>query len=257
VSIFEGVILAAIQGLTEFLPVSSSGHLAIALALMGKTETGEMTFWIALLHLASAGAVIVYFWKDLLRLATDRRRELAWILIGSIPAVVVGFTLKGPIEQSVGMIWLIGILLVVTGLILFFADRVRAERVGMPEGGPARAVIIGIAQAFAILPGFSRSGLTISAGLFCGIRREDAFRFSFLLGLPAILGAGTLKIIDGAREGIEVAAGPLVLSLVLTFILSLGAIKLLSVLLLRRRLIYFAAYCVLVGAATVIVATMG
>jgi undecaprenyl-diphosphatase len=256
VSYLEALILGVLQGATEFLPVSSSGHLALALVGMGRTETPQMTFLIAVLHLASAAAVLVYFRRDLVRLFGDRRMEIAWIALASIPAAAAGFLLKPMFEAAFDEVALIGGFLMTTGVILALADRLQlqGEGVPMPQGGPWRALAVGVAQALAILPGLSRSGLTVSAGLFSGMRREDALRFSFLLGVPAILGAGGIKILDGVRDGVTVEAGPLALALVVTFAVSLASIKLLAVFLARRKLKYFAVYCLFVGGAALAVA---
>lgn len=251
-SLFEGLILGLIQGLTEFLPVSSSAHLALAQILMGKKESAEILFNTAVLHLASAAAVVVYFRGDLLRLLTDRKRELGWVLLASIPAGAAGLLLKDTFEAAFGDVKLIGACLLVTAVILFLADRVRGEGVPMPEGGLGRAMAVGVAQAFAIFPGISRSGATISGALITGISRPDAFRFSFLLGLPVILGAGGLKIYEGVRDGVRVDALPLAAALVVTFALSLAAIRLLAVLIRIRRFVYFSAYCALLGLAVLL-----
>lgn len=251
-SLLEGVLLGLIQGITEFLPVSSSGHLVLAGELMG-VETGtDRTLLPALLHLASVAAILVFFRSDLPRLFRDRRRELAWILLASVPAAVVGLLLKERIDAAFARPALVGALWMGTGIVLIGVDRVKKQGIGMTEAGPCRVIGIGLAQALAVLPGVSRSGLTVSAGVFAGIRRGDAFRFAFLLGIPAILGAGGLKIRDGLERGIGVEALPLAASLAVTFAASLGSLALLRVVLERRCFSWFGVYCLGLGTLTLL-----
>lgn len=237
------MILGVIQGLTEFLPISSSAHLALTQHFMGKSGPSVM-FVTTALHLGSLAAILVYYWRDVLKLFTERRHELWWVMAGSIPAALAGLLLKKQFEGAFESPRLMCTLLVVTGVVLVAADRAR-ERVDLPQAGLWRILLMGIAQALAILPGLSRSGMTISAGFVSGIRRDDAVRFAFFLGLPAIAGATALKMKDALTEQIPVHWGMLALSIAITFVLSLLAIRAVHV--LKRRLRVFACYCFVVG----------
>lgn len=241
----EAVILGIIQGLTEFLPVSSSAHLSLAQHFMGRSGPGVM-FVTTALHLGSLAAILVYYRRDVMKLFTERRHELWWVAAGSIPAAVAGLLLKKQFEAAFESPRLMCALLVVTGGVLAAADRAR-ERVELAQAGLGRILLIGLAQALAILPGLSRSGMTISAGFLSGIRRDDAVRFAFFLGLPVLAGATAVKMKDALTERIPVSWDLLGLSIAITFVLSLLAIR--AVHGLKRRLRVFAVYCVVAGAA--------
>lgn len=205
-TLFEIIILAIIQGITEFLPISSSAHLLLPAELFGWQSQG-LAFDVAV-HVGSLLAVMIYFREDIFRMSsawltkgfskqqsTDSR--LAWFVIfATIPAVIVGLLLKGWIEENARTAAVIALTTIVFGLLLWYAD-VKARHVQKLENMTFKqAMIIGIAQVVALIPGTSRSGITMTAGLMLGLDRESTARFSFLLSIPVILGAGTLAVRD-------------------------------------------------------------
>lgn len=199
----HAIILGLVQGLGEFLPISSSAHLVIVPWLLGWPKH-SLQFDVAL-HMGTLVAVTLYFWRDLLNLAVDgltkgtrtTNGRLAWgIVAGTIPAVIVGLALQDKIEAMFHNPLQIAVLLAVMGVILWWVDRNSAKRRTLEDLSIKDVFLVGIAQAFAIIPGFSRSGTTITAGLLMGMTREAAARLSFLLGWPAIFGAGVLALRD-------------------------------------------------------------
>ncbi|MGE5596475.1 MAG: undecaprenyl-diphosphatase UppP [Hyphomicrobiales bacterium] len=211
----RAAILGIVQGLTEFLPVSSSGHLILIPALFRWDDQG-LAFDVAL-HLGTLLALLVYFWRDWyvmfdagirdffsVGLRFNRYRQesqLLWLLaLGSIPAAVVGLAFNNWIEDNVRQAWLVAIMLAVLGTIMFVADRYTSQRRGMRDVGIADAALIGVAQAVALIPGVSRSGATMTMGLFRDLKRDDAARFAFLLGTPAFVGAALVELGDLTNE---------------------------------------------------------
>jgi undecaprenyl-diphosphatase len=211
VDIVRALVLGLVQGLAEFLPISSSGHLILVPALFGWEDQG-LAFDVGL-HGGTLLALLAYFWRDwyvmfrsgiadLLRHGariqawrTDTR--LLWLLaVGSIPAAVAGLLFDNWIEANVRQPWLVAIMLALMGTVMFIADRLAANRRTVASVGLVDALAIGVGQAFALIPGVSRSGATVTVGLARGLRREDAVRFAFLLGTPAFVGALLLKSAD-------------------------------------------------------------
>ena len=225
-SIWHAIILGIVQGLTEFLPISSSAHLVVVPWLLGWKESG-LQFDVAL-HMGTLVAVLIYFWRDLIEMALavpaglksrrpfdDPKSRLAWIIVvGTIPAGIVGAAFNDRIDnyfhQDTGgnqAIALIALLMIGLALVLLIAERTARHVRPMEDLGWKSGLFIGCAQALALLPGVSRSGSTITAGLFTGLKRDSAARFSFLLGVPAILGAGVLetkKVMDAGLSGNQV-----------------------------------------------------
>jgi len=239
--IVEAVVMGLVQGLTEFLPISSSGHLIIVPWLAGWDDAfiRSLAFSV-MLHLASLGALLAYFARDWLRLvpaglaalrdrsfAGDTNRRLAWLLAATtVPAAVAGALLNDPIERAVRQPGLVAVMLVVGGAILWLAERHGRQRRPMEGLSFPAAVGIGCAQALALVPGISRSGITIAAGLFAGLDREAAARFSFLMAAPIIAGAGAFEarqLVTGAADG-AVDPGLLVAGMVAAFLSALVAI---------------------------------
>lgn len=256
----QAVILGLVQGLTEFLPVSSSGHLVLVPWALGWGEPGLL--FDTVLHWGTLVAVVVYFWDDLWSLArawvgSIARRKvdtpqawLAWlILLGTLPAAIIGFLLNDFFESLFSAPVAVAAFLIGTGLILAAAEVFypRIQKVDTLRLGDA--LIIGLAQAAAIAPGLSRSGLTITAGLFRGLGREPAARFSFLLSVPIILGAGLTQIADAIAAPGATAWFPLVLGFAAAAISGYLAIHFLLGFVRRRRFWPFAAYCWIVGLA--------
>lgn len=189
--IYEAIILGVVQGLTEFFPVSSTAHLIVLpwfLEWSGDLDT--LTFDVAL-HTGTLSALIFYFWKDWAELFTKRRKLLGLIILASIPAGVAGFFLNDIVEKSLRKPFLISVMLVAVGIIMLAAERA-AKYKDMEKTNFMDALTIGIAQSIALIPGVSRSGITISAGLFRGLKRDVSARFSFLLSTPVIAGATML-----------------------------------------------------------------
>lgn len=213
-SYLEALFLGIVQGLTEFLPISSTGHLTIAGKLMGLISVENPERWtsfIAVIQLGTLLAIIIYFWKDLWNILItflkenlverkkyseqDINSKMGWfIILGSIPVAIIGLGFKDAIEGAFTKnLYVIAISLIVLGLILAFAERVGRFKREMKEITWMDSLIIGFAQSLALIPGSSRSGTTITTGIFVGLKRETAARFSFLLSVPAILGSGLLE----------------------------------------------------------------
>jgi undecaprenyl-diphosphatase len=267
--IFQAIILGAVQGLTEFLPISSSAHLVLVPAIM---KVNSSVAFDVILHVGSLLAVIVYFWKDLLSiiksfflsladllhgrfmegLNEDSFKKLAWlIIVGSIPAALFGFLFKNQLESLFENIPAVGFFLIITGLLLWCAERSKRGDKQVKDFSFKNSLVIGIFQALAIAPGISRSGATISAGLFSGLNRELAARYSFLLSIPAILGSTlvTAKDITGL---IDTNTAVLIAGFLSAAVFGYIAIKLLLKIIKERSLMIFAYYCWIVGALTLI-----
>jgi len=247
-TVLSAVILAVIQGLTEFLPVSSSGHLALAGMVM-KVPDGDITFEIVV-HLGTLMAVIAVYRRDLTQLISGvfQRKKVSLsaaglLIVGSIPAAVAGFLLMDSIESVFGNPVIVSLMLLVTGSVLFSTKYVKNGKRNLPT--ITGSLIIGISQAIALLPGISRSGLTISTGLFAGISREKAARFSFMLSIPAIAGAAAVKLGDVGSSGIDYLI--LIAGFVISALTGYIALKILLRFLSAGKFSIFAWYCWLLG----------
>lgn len=202
--ILHAIILGITQGLSEFLPISSSGHLILVPWLFGWHELDnnvdlKRTFDVAL-HMGTFVGAIVYFRKDIWRFIFQDRR-MGWLLVlASVPAAITGVLLDSVIEDNLSAEWLIGLMLIVFGIVLWWADRL-PERQGESDFAPRPALAMGIAQAMALQPGVSRSGVTMSAARYLGFSRDAAARLSFLMSIPIIAGAGLYKGFDVVKEG--------------------------------------------------------
>ena len=277
---FEAVLLGLIQGLTEFLPVSSSGHLEIGKVLLGVEATDDLLFT-TMVHAATVLSTIVVFRKqiwDLLKgffcglkglrvekgvlVCNEQTDYLLKMVVSMIPVFVVGVFFKDQVESLFGSITVVGVALVMTALLLFFSDY--ASRPGHKSIFPEntyrngisywQAFAVGLGQAFAVIPGLSRSGTTISTGLICGVKREVMAQFSFLMVLVPILGETFLELVGGEFGTSSVGAIPLVLGFVSAFVSGLFACKVMIALVKRARLSWFALYCLLAAAAIFIFA---
>ena len=254
-SYWQGLILGVVQGLTEFLPISSSGHLVVAEAAIGVTTPGVVVE--VVLHVATLLAVVIVYRRRLIRLlvGTLRADRAAWrsiglLAIGSIPAGLVGLLLADLFERAFHSLLLVGVGFVVTGLILWSSRRGQ-ERLLDREPTAAGAGGIGFAQALAIVPGISRSGTTIAAALWLGVEPVRAAEFSFLLAIPAVAGAAVLQI-PQLTGGIEsVGAGPLAVSFLAALGAGVFAIRWLLGLLRSQAFHRFATYCWVLGAITI------
>lgn len=244
-------IYGVVQGLTEFLPVSSSGHLVISQELLGYKPEGivlEIT-----LHLATLLAVLVFYWKRIIDIIFRNRDKWGWllfiakILVATVPAAVVGLFLKDRIETLFEGFRMVGFALLFTSLVLASTLLARNKGKTLAEIGFGAALLIGCAQAIAIVPGISRSGMTIAMALWLGVVSEDAAAFSFILSIPAIAGAGLLTAKDFVT--LDVPAIPLLISFLLALLTGIAAIFLVVKALQTKRFIYFALYCALAGIA--------
>jgi undecaprenyl-diphosphatase len=253
------VVLALIQGITEFLPVSSSGHLLLVPLLTGWQDQGVMTD--VMVHMGSFLAVVVYFWRDCVNLAAGaiellRGKSSAWgklallILAATMPAVVFGLFLDmaGLMDSFRTMPQIVAWNAIIFGILMYACDRygLANRRLGHMTLFPA--MIIGAAQALAIIPGTSRSGITMTAARALGFERPEAARFAFLLGIPAIGAAGVLKLTEAAAQGIAISFAT-ILTATLTFFVALGTITVLMRLVRYMSFLPFAVYRVLLGVA--------
>lgn len=282
---FEAVLLGLIQGLTEFLPVSSSGHLEIGKVLLGVETTDDLLFT-TMVHAATVLSTIVVFRKQIWDIlkgffcglkglkvvkgedgkrvleCNDQTDYLLKIVISMIPVMVVGLFFKDQVESLFGSIMVVGFALIVTAVLLFFSDY--ASRPGMKSIFPAneyrngisywQAFAVGLGQAFAVIPGLSRSGTTISTGLICGVKREVMAQFSFLMVLVPILGETFLEVVGGEFGASSVGVLPLVLGFVSAFLSGLFACKAMVALVKKAKLSWFALYCLIAAAAIFIFA---
>jgi len=212
VSFFEAILLGLIQGLTEFLPISSSAHVQIAQELMGLSELSkpQLTAFIATIQIGTELAVISYFFKTIVSIVSSwfssgfqswskqpGEARMGWlIIVGTLPIAVLGLIFREQVENDVRQLWVIGVTLIVFGLLLGLADFIGKKRKAIDEVGVGSGIAFGLGQALALIPGVSRSGGSITVGLLLGFTREAAARYSFLLAIPAVLAAGTLQFVS-------------------------------------------------------------
>ena len=255
---FEAIILGLVQGLTEFLPVSSSGHLAIAKALFG-IETHDLAFEI-IVHAATVLSVIVVFWKDILNLLqglfkfklNKETQYIIMLVISMIPVFIVGVFFKDQVEALFGNgLTVVGCALIITAILLAISQLYRPRQ---KEINWWRALVIGCAQAVAVIPGLSRSGSTIATGLICGAKRDEITRFSFLMVLVPILGEAFLDVVGGGFAASSVGALPLILGFIAAFVSGLFACKVMLALVRKASLGWFALYCAIVGILCIVFA---
>lgn len=239
-TLIQALILGLLQGLTEFLPVSSSGHLVIAQYFFGLLAPPVL--FDVLLHLATALAIIVVLWRQLLSLD---KKTLGFILLASLPAGVIGVLLNSSITALFSSVKLVAVALLVTALLLFltryFFSQAKSTRLTWKN-----TLLIGLFQAVAIIPGLSRSGSTISAGIFAKLQPELVFNFSFLLALPAIFGAALLQLKD-LNFASSLLDLPLLIGFITAFLSGLFSMKLLKKFISRGKFSFFAYYCLALG----------
>jgi len=259
-SAIEAIILGIIQGLTEFLPVSSSGHLELAKAILGDQSLPEESLlFTVVLHFATALSTIVIFRKEIAEIFTGLL-QFKWneqaefsvkIILSMIPAAVIGVIFNDQIEALFSrQILLVGAMLILTGLLLFLADRAKNTNKKVTYSS---ALLIGISQAIAILPGISRSGATISTSVLLGIDRERAARFSFLMVVPLILGKMAKDLLEGGIAKSQMEILPLVLGALAAFISGLIACQWMISLVKKSQLKYFSFYCLIVGTIAILI----
>ena len=256
--IIDAVFLGIIQGLTEFLPVSSSGHLEIGKALLGDNSIPEESLMITVvLHFATALSTIVVFRKDVAEIFrglfsfqwNDETKFSVKIIFSMIPAVIIGLMFEEELEALFGGdLTFVGFMLLITSLLLWLADR--AKNTGKPVSY-MDSVVIGVAQAIAILPGISRSGATISTSVLLGNDKGKAARFSFLMVVPLILGKIAKDLLSGDLTDTTIEPMPLLAGFIAAFIAGYAACKWMIALVRKSKLSYFAVYCFIVGAIAI------
>ena len=271
-SLLSSILLGLVQGIAEFLPISSSGHLAIAehlLNVSGATEIPD--FFDVLLHLGTLVAVFVAYWSDIRDMILElisgvrdlarrntpdpippARRMILLIIVGTLPLFLV-LPVKDLVEGLSDNMYFVAGALLVTGCLLFASDRVRHGRKTERSATLIDVLIVGVAQAIATCPGISRSGTTITAGCFVGFERKFAVRFSFLLSIPAILGANILSLKYAVEAGIDWASVPVYLvGVAVSAVVGYACIRLLKMIAAKGRFGWFAYYCWFAGAATLL-----
>lgn len=262
----DAVILGIVQGLTEFLPISSSAHVQIAQQLLGLSEIPkpQLTAFIATIQLGTEAAVLIYFWKDLIRIARGflgsifakskqseeslRDSKLGWlIIIGTVPVLVIGLAFSNAIENELRNLWVIAVSLIVFGVILGITDRFGKRQRSIESLTTKHGILFGLGQALAVIPGVSRSGGTISVGLLLGYSRQAAARYSFLLAIPAVLASGiyqflkTFQDLDSADLMATIVAT--LVSFAVGFSVIVGLLRYLN----RGSFMPFVAWRILVG----------
>jgi len=249
----QALLLGILQGLTEFLPVSSSGHLEIGHAVLGIT-TGNNLLFAVVVHLATVLSTIVVFRKDIAQLFTglmkfqwnEETKFVAKLIFSAVPVLILGLFFKDQIELLfTGNLILVGSMLLITAALLAFAHWAKK---GSKEITFGKSLIIGMAQAFAVMPGISRSGATIATGLLLKNKKEDVARFSFLMVLVPILGAAFLDLVGGDfTEAKTIGLFPLITGFIGAFIAGLAACAWMIKIVKKGKLIYFAIYCLIIG----------
>jgi len=268
---WQVVILSVVQGLTEFLPVSSSGHLAIVSRIFFADDAGAS--FTAVSQLGTELAVLVYFARDIVRIvkawfnglvvAAHRNADyrLGWyVIIGTIPICILGLFFKDEIRSGVRNLWVIATALVVFSAVIALAERLGRQSRHIDQLTWRDAGAVGVAQTLALVPGVSRSGATISAGLFLGLDRELAARFGFLLAIPAVLASGLFSLPDAFHpvlEGMSATGPQLLAATVIAFVVGLASVAWLLRFLVRHRMYWFVGYRVAAGVAVLILLATG
>ncbi len=268
--ILEAIVLGIVQGLTEFLPISSTGHLRIVPAFLGWEDPGAA--FTAITQLGTMAAVLLYFREDLMRIArawlrslrepamrSDRDARTGWyIVLGTIPIGIFGLAFSDQIENGARDLYLIGTTLIVLGLLLLVAEKVGRRTRSLDDVGPRDGLVVGLAQAMALVPGVSRSGATITAGLFLGFDRESAARFSFLLSVPAVVLSGLFEMRKFIGEGgDDTGAGSLIVATFFAFVVGYASIAFLLKFLASHTTYVFVAYRVVLGTVVLVLVSAG
>jgi undecaprenyl-diphosphatase len=259
----QAIVLGVVEGLTEFLPVSSTGHLTIAEKLMRlQVDDAGVTAFTAIIQVGAIVAVIVYFWRDIVRLVvgfvrglTDAgaRRDPSWrealaVIVGTVPIAVVGLAARHLVSGPLRSLWVVAGALILWSGVMIAAERVGRQKRGEDSVTLVDAVVIGLFQCIALVPGVSRSGATISAGLFRGLDRVAATRISFLLSIPALLAAGGLEAVSQAKAvSSTVGWGPTLLATLVSLVVAYASIAWLLRLVAHHRITVFVPYRVALG----------
>ncbi len=267
--LLKAVVLGLLQGLTEFLPISSSAHLRIYPEMFGWGDPGAA--FTAVVQIGTELAVLLYFRKDIWRIASAWVRSLVrpeyrghldarmgwFIIIGSLPIVLLGVALKDVIENDFRSLWVIGTTLIVLGVILGIADRIGSSDKTVRDMSLRDAVLMGVAQACALVPGVSRSGATISMGRFLGYDRESATRYAFLLAIPAVVGAGLFELKEIPHGANSYGWGPTLVATVVSFVIGYAAIAWLLRYVSTRSYTPFVIYRIALGTLTLVLVGAG
>jgi len=267
--LLQAIVLGLIQGLTEFLPISSSAHLRIFPEMFGWGDPGAA--FTAVIQIGTELAVLIFFRKDIVRIATAWAKSLVkpeyrgqldarmgwFIIVGSLPIVVLGVLLKDVIERDFRSLWIIGTTLIVMGVVLGIADRVGSTDKRLKQMNLRDSVLMGLAQALALVPGVSRSGATLSMGRFLGYEREAATRYAFLLAIPAVVGAGLFELKDIPNSENIYGWGPTILATVVSFVVGYAAIAWLLRYVTTRSYMPFVLYRIALGSLTLVLVGTG
>jgi len=267
VSLTQALGLGVLQGVTEFLPISSSGHLALARYWLADTGAEPLLFNVVV-HLGTLAAIVLVLWYRVERIARagwgwlsgrpsdegarSDRRWLWLILLGSVPTALIGLPLLGTVESMSRHPVQIGLALLFTGVVLALSERLSGGDRGADELRWSDALVIGVAQGIGVLPGISRSGITVAGALSRGVCATTAVEFSVLLSIPAVLGANLLEGVSAGTEVLHAEAGPLMVGFVTAFVTGIFALKALQWVVETRRLLIFGIYCAVVGAGAVL-----
>lgn len=255
--IVEAIVLGIVQGLTEFLPISSTAHLRVVPTALGWEDPGAA--FTAVIQLGTLAAVLIYFWKDLAKIFTAWIRSLrgessyegrlGWAIFwGTIPIVVIGFLAKKHIEGSLRSMTVIASMLIIMGILMFIAEKVGTHKRSSDSLTTRDGLFVGLWQAIALIPGASRSGSTITGALFLGLDRAAAARFSFLLSVPSILAAGIYEAVKERKEIMGSNLTPTLIATIVSFVVGYAAIAFLMAFLQKRSTLVFVVYRVLLGA---------
>jgi undecaprenyl-diphosphatase len=270
INLAQAALLGVVEGLTEFLPVSSTGHLTIVEKMLGlPIDDDGVTAFTAIIQVGAIAAVIVYFIKDILRIVSAWGRGLvraevrgtfdyrfAWFVIwGSLPIAVVGFLARDLISGPLRSLWVVGVALIAWSAVMLYAEKRAAQTRGERTTNLTDALVIGAAQCIALVPGISRSGATISAGLLRGLDRVAATRLSFFLSVPALVGAGLFELKDAVGQHVSVSA--LVVGTVVSFVVAYASIAWLLRFVAHHSIAAFVPYRVVLGGALVILLAAG
>lgn len=274
VTYLQAIIMGLVQGLAEFLPVSSSGHLVLSKFILG-AELGTSALFEILLHVGTLLAVFVFYWKDVLNLIKEglllikafflfvfkrkkfdlylERKMVVFIIVASIPTAILGLLMEAFLEDLfLSSVVAVGFALLVTGTMLMLIRKMPKSDKTLEEMKGRDAFTIGLVQGIATIPGISRSGSTVTAGLFCGLDKEFAFRFSFLMSIPAILGAAVLKMMDVNIADLTANAGPYAVGMIVAAVVGYASIRWLKNLIQKDQFHYFGYYCLAVGLISIV-----
>ncbi|MBS1697705.1 MAG: undecaprenyl-diphosphate phosphatase [Actinobacteria bacterium] len=268
--LLEAIFLGIVQGLTEFLPISSSAHLRIVGAFLPSAQDPGAAFT-AITQIGTEAAVVVFFWRDIVRIVgrwwsallgriprNDPDARMGWlIIIGSIPIVVLGLVFKDQIETVFRSLWLVAIMLIVFGVLLGVADAIGTRQRSLKDLTLGHGVVYGLAQSLALIPGVSRSGGTITAGLLLGYSREAAARYAFLLAIPAVFGSGVYQAVKSIGEPSVFSAGETLAATGIAFVVGLGVIAFFMRWISQRSFLPFVIYRIALGIVLIVLLAMG